>query len=325
MASYKLSILDTQFDFKYDLFQHRIYRGQATSMEISYLKEFVVLAQTGNFLEAADILYSSQSTLSKHIKSMESELGVPLFDRTTRKVRISKYGQLLLPYAQQITELRDKYTTILQSSLETDQDTLNLGSIYGLAQYKITDVLVSFKKSRPQSTLNVLQASTGELVEMLRQRKCDIAFIRDIEDAEDEFVRKLYATDSIIAVLPSTHPLAKQKMISLRMLADENFLLGEPQTLPYMLSMKACEQSGFEPRITYTDTELDNQIDLVAGGAGVSLALKQLALYHSNPKTSIVDVTPTVTTEISLCYLKSIKLSDAANHFLSCAESQKQN
>ena len=69
-------------------------------MDINYFKEFVVLAQTGNFMEAADILYSSQSTLSKHIKSMESELGVPLFDRTTRKVKISKYGQLLAALCQ---------------------------------------------------------------------------------------------------------------------------------------------------------------------------------------------------------------------------------
>src|SRR5512136_3053582 len=114
-------------------------------MDISHLKEFVVLAQTGNFLEAADILYSSQSTLSKHIKSMELELGVPLFDRTTRKVSISKFGQLLLPYARQITEIQDKYTAILKSSRDTDQEIMNLGSIYGLAPYNITDVLVRFK------------------------------------------------------------------------------------------------------------------------------------------------------------------------------------
>jgi len=294
-------------------------------MEINYLKEFVVLARTGNFMEAAELLYSSQSTLSKHIKSMETELGVQLFDRTTRRVSISEYGQLLLPYAQQIVELQDKYTFVFQSKLEADRETLNLGTIHGLAQYRITDILVNFKKSRPQSTLNVLQASTGELIEMVRNGKCDLAFIRDIENGENEFIKKPYATDSIIAVLPIAHPLANQKMIPLQVLADENFILGEPQTLPYILCMKACEQSGFEPRISYTDTELENQINLVAGGAGVSLAIKQLALYNYNPKVAIVDVTPIVTTEISLCYLRSVKLSEAAKHFLSCAESQKQN
>lgn len=146
-------------------------------MEINYLKESVVLAETGNFMEAANILYSSQSTLSKHIKSIELELGVPLFDRTTRKVRISKFGQLLLPYARQITELHDKYTSILRNSFETDHEILTLGSIYGLAQYKITDVLVNFKKSHPKSTLNVMQASSKDLTEMLRQRKPSVTIM----------------------------------------------------------------------------------------------------------------------------------------------------
>ena len=165
-------------------------------MEVNYLKEFVVLAQTGNFLEAADILYSSQSTLSKHIKRMETELGVPLFDRTTRKVSISKYGQLLLPYAKQIVELQERYTTVINDNLENDRETLTIGSIYGLAQYKITDVLVSFKKSHPQLTLNVLQASTESLTEMLQQRKCEIALIRDVEDDENEFIKLPHGNDN---------------------------------------------------------------------------------------------------------------------------------
>ncbi len=294
-------------------------------MEINYIKEFVVLAQTGNFMEAADILYSSQSTLSKHIKNIELELGVPLFDRTTRKVSISKYGQLFLPYAQKITELHDQYIAILKSSLETHRETLNLGSIYGLAQYKITDVLVSFKKSRSQSTLNVLQASSSELKELLRQRKCELAFIRDIEDANDEFIKIPYATDTIVAVLPINHPLAGQKTIPLQMLAGENFLLEVPNTMPYRLSIKACRLSGFEPKIAVTDVDREYLIDLVSKGMGVSLILKQILLHFSDPEIAIVDVTPSVSTEISLCYLKGVELSDAAKHFLLCAGFQSTN
>ena len=294
-------------------------------MEINYLREFAVLAQTGNFLEAADILYSSQSTLSKHIKSMEAELGVPLFERTTRKVRISNFGELLLPYAKQITELRDEYTAILKSIIESSQETLNLGSIHGLAQYKITDVLINFKKSRPQSTLNVIQGSSRDLKEMLRQRKCEIAFIRDIDDVEEEFVKIPYVTDTIIAVLPITHPLARRKTIPLRMLKDENFLLEVPNTMPYILSVKACELSGFEPKVVFTDIDRENLIEMVSKGMGVSLILKQLLAFYSNPNVTLVDISPNVSTQIDLCYPKGVKLSDAANQFMKCAEIQKSS
>jgi LysR family transcriptional regulator, transcription activator of glutamate synthase operon len=291
-------------------------------MEINYLREFVVLAETGNFMEAADRLYSSQSTLSKHIKSIESELGVPLFDRTTRKVRISKFGQLLLPYAKQIAELQDKYTAILQSSLETDQEALTLGFIPALAQYHITDVLVNFKKSRSQSTVNVMQGGSGEMKEMLRQKKCELAFIRDTDEVDDDLVKIPYAVDTMVVVLPTDHPLAKQETIPLRMLANENFLLTAKQTMLYRLSISACEQSGFEPKIAYTDHNLGNLCDLVIKGMGVALLMKQLALYVSSPKVAIVDISPCVSTQISLCYLKGVELSDAAKHFVLCAGSK---
>jgi LysR family transcriptional activator of glutamate synthase operon len=292
-------------------------------MEINYLQEFVVLARTGNFMEAADTLYMSQSTLSKHIKKIESELGVSLFDRTTRKVNISKFGELLLPYAKQIAEIQDRYTTALQNSLAIDRERLTLGSIPALAQYKITDVLVNFKQSYPQSTLDVVQAGSEELKEMLRQKKCKLAFVRDTDDqVDDDLVKMPYAVDTMVAVLPAAHPLAKQKTIPLRMLADENFLLIEKQTMPYELSISACKQSGFEPRVAYTDHRLENLFDLVSKGMGVALLMKQLVLHISNPGISVVDVTPPVSTQINLCYLKGVELSNTALHFVRCLESQ---
>jgi len=294
-------------------------------MEINYLKEFVILAQTCNFLEAADILFSSQSTLSKHIKSIEAELGVPLFDRTTRTVRISKYGQLLLPYARQIADLHDKYSAILQSSLETDREILTLGSIPALAQYNITDVLVKFKKSRTQSTINVTQAGSGELKEMLRQRKCELAFIRDYNHVDNDLVKIPYTVDNLVAVFPAAHPLARKKTIPLEMLANEDLLLIEKGTMLYNLSVSLCQQSGFEPRVAFTDHKLESLIEFVIKGLGVALLMKRLALYIASPKIAIVDITPTVSTTISLCYLKDAELSDGAKHFLQCADSSRSD
>ena len=286
------------------------------------MREFVVLAQTGNFMEAADLLYCSQSTLSKHIRNMEAELGVPLFDRTTRKVAVSRFGQLLLPYAKQIAELEDKYTAILQSGVATDREVLTLGSIPALAQYRITDVLVDFKKSHPQSTVNVMQAGSAEMKRMVRQRKCELAFVRDTDEVDDDLVKIPYAVDPLVAVLPINHPLARKKTIPLRVLANEGLLLVDKQTMLYKLCASACEQSGFEPKVAYTDHSVENLVDLVAKGMGVALLTKQLALYVARPEAAIVDISPTVPTRISLCYLRGVELSDAARHFVLCAQAQ---
>lgn len=69
-------------------------------MEIDYIREFVTLADVGNYMEAADILFISQSTLSRHIKSIEEDLGAPLFDRTTRKVVINDFGKIFSSFMQ---------------------------------------------------------------------------------------------------------------------------------------------------------------------------------------------------------------------------------
>jgi len=292
-------------------------------MEIKYLKEFVVLAQTGNFMEAAEQLYSSQSALSKHIKNLEVEFGVPLFDRTTRKVEISKYGQLLLPYAKQIVELQDQCLDTLESSLKTEQDTLTVGSIHAMAQYKIIDVLVSFKKNRPYSTLNIIQAPTKDLKAMVRQNKCDLAFIRDMNEVDDDLVKIPYTIDTLVAVLPATHSLAKEKLIPLQMLANDDFVLLEKESYQYRLCISACEQCGFKPNVAFTDERIENLIESVSEGMGVALLMKPLALYLANPNIVLVDISPCVTTQISLCYLKGGKLSDAAKDFVECAETQK--
>ena len=290
-------------------------------MEINYLKEFVVLAQTGSFMEAADRLFSTQSTLSKHIQHIEKELGVPLFERTTRKVKISKFGELFLPYAKQIVEIQEKYTATLQSSMEHNQETLNLGCLPTL-EYKITDILVNFKKTRPQSIINVMQSNSEELREMLHQDKCELAFIRYASKTDDGLEKIPYTEDEMVAILPANHPLAGQKAISLLSLANENFLLSDKSYMLYSLSIHACELSGFEPKVSFTDHRLENLIEMVAVGMGVSLTMKPLALYLANPKIAIVDFTPLVTTQIFLCYTKGKRLSHAAKHFIQCTRSQ---
>ena len=68
-------------------------------MEIDYIREFITLAQVQNYMAAAEESYISQPSLTKHIKAIEMELGVSLFDRTTRKVHLNQFGRTFLPYA----------------------------------------------------------------------------------------------------------------------------------------------------------------------------------------------------------------------------------
>jgi len=161
--------------------------------------------------------------------------------------------------------------------------------------------------------------------EMLRQKMCELAFIRETDEVDEVMVKIRYAVDTMVAVLPITHPLAKQTVIRLGMLADEEFLLIQEKTTLYKLGIQACKQSGFTPKIAYTDHKIENLVDLVIQGMGVALLMKQLALYVASSKIAILDITPAVSTKIILCHLKGVELSDAAKHFIVCARSQGLN
>lgn len=290
------------------------------SMEIRYLRDFLVVAETQNFLEAAAILYCSQATLTKHIQRLELDLGFTLFDRTTRKVSINKNGEMLLPYAREITELYERLTAQVKESKNDSDQTLTIGSIPALAQYNITELLVSFKKTNPQATINVIQAGSEELIELVRQRKCDLAFIRTYGELSPEFSYLPIAVDELVAFLPNHHPLAKEALIPLGKLSRENFVLLPENTMLYRLSVQLCRESGFEPNVVFTDHRLENLLEMVLNGMGVAILMRKLAEYMAQPKVSVVGIEPTVSTRLDLCYLKSVELSPVARQFVTISE-----
>lgn len=289
-------------------------------MEIRYLRDFLVVAETQNFLEAAAILYCSQATLTKHIQRLELDLGLTLFDRTTRKVSITKNGEMLLPYAREITDLYERLTAQVKESKNDSDQTLTIGSIPALAQYNITELLVSFKKTNPQATINVIQAGSEELIELVRQRKCDLAFIRTYGELSPEFSYLPIAVDELVAFLPNHHPLAKEALIPLGKLSRENFVLLPENTMLYRLSVQLCRESGFEPNVVFTDHRLENLLEMVLNGMGVAILMRKLAEYMAQPKVSVVGIEPTVSTRLDLCYLKSVELSPVARQFVTISE-----
>jgi DNA-binding transcriptional LysR family regulator len=275
-------------------------------MEISYLKEFTVLANTCNFLEAAESLFISQSTLSRHIKIMEMELGVTLFNRTTRKTELSRAGRILLNYAEQISNLQTEYSLALLNSFEGAQKTITVGSTPSMSYYNTTEMLAKFQSENSNFKISIIEGDSNWLKEMLRQGKCDCAFIREIDDLDQEFGKIQFATDILVAVLPLDHPLSNHESISLAQLSNESFLLLPENTLMHNLCVSNCRNAGFEPKVIFTDSK----------GVGVSLLMKCPAMSIRHHNTAIVDIEPTIKTNICLMYRKSGEKSVSATHFL---------
>lgn len=291
-------------------------------MDIEKCKEFVVLARTRNYLKASEQLFISQSSLSKHIKSLEKELGVTLFTRSTRAVDLSPAGRVFLPYAQKITRVDNEMLAALSDVQDNELHVLDIGSIPVMVPYGITAIMARYEHDNPTERIQLYEGDADELREALRQGKLELAFIREWDgdasqdSGDEEFDTVPYDEDRLVAVLPVDHPLAGRQKVMLGELADEDFLLLPKGSVMHALILDACAIEGFVPRVRYQGRRAENIIDLVGRGMGVSLLMRKPAAYLATSDVVLVDVEPTVTTEIKVYYLRGEEPTPSARRFL---------
>ncbi|NLO85083.1 MAG: LysR family transcriptional regulator [Clostridiales bacterium] len=294
-------------------------------MKLEYIKEFVMLAQLGGFQETADALFISQSTLSKHVKAIEGELGVQLLDRSSRKASLNQHGQTFLLYAQQISALQEQYTQDIRNQYSNVKSTVVLGTIPVMAQYHITDIIAMFKQNEEHLAVAIVEADTLVLLDMLRNKECELAFLRKGDIVCAEFAYMDFAPDTLVAITSQKHPLASHSSVKLQELQYDALLMLEEQTLLNDLCMKACHQAGFTPNVAFSGHRTDNIIDLAAKGLGVGLLMKKQVTFHNRNDIAMLEIIPVIHSDICLCYLKDVRLSDAAMHFIHCVERLKMN
>ncbi|NLU23555.1 MAG: LysR family transcriptional regulator [Clostridiales bacterium] len=269
-------------------------------MELRYLVEFSMIARYENFSLAAEELFISQSSLSKHIKTLETELGVPLFERTTRTVHLSEYGRLLLPFAQEVSGRLDDFTAQLQKKQESRRSALKVASIPVMAQYGITEALYAFRTAHPEIQLSVAEREACQLRDMLARGECDLAFQRFAAEKESPYPEISYCTDTMVAVLPEDHRLAGAPTIALSDLKNDVFLLLDENTMMYRICLDACASAGFTPQMAYKGHRPENIIGLVARGMGVSLLMRRQADFYKNPGIVCPELSERIVSRVSL-------------------------
>jgi LysR family transcriptional activator of glutamate synthase operon len=281
-------------------------------METRYLREFTVLAELCNFGEAAVKLYISQSSLSKHIKSMEEELGAPLFDRTGKGIVLNEYGKIFLPYAGQMVMLEDHLTKDIHNKLHDADNVVVIGT-----EYQITRLLTDFRNKNPDYLLSTIWDNVhGRTWELLRHGKCELAFIIDLEDTDEEFVSVPYVTDTFVAVLYASHPLAGRKTIALEELASEDFVMLPFYALHTTFCLDLCHNAGFAPKTVLTGFRGTDVVDLVRQEMGISLLFGHAVAALNTEGIALVEIAPSVPFEISICYRRGTHLSSGAQLFL---------
>lgn len=240
-------------------------------MEIHQLKYVVEVAKQKNFSRAADEICVAQSSLSQQINKLEEELGVKLFERTTRSVNLTDAGTEFLIYARQILADIEMAQQSMEAHVGLSKGTINIGAISTADSIGFVSLVTAFHKMHPGLYLSIVTHGSYKLTELLRTSEIDVAILTPPVNGETEEIEfyPLADNDEFALVTPSNHPLAKRELISLNELADETFIFPNPEQSIYKIYFEACRKAGFVPRIVCQSSHCATNLSLVSAGMGI--------------------------------------------------------
>lgn len=285
-------------------------------MDISVLAEFVSLVETCSFQETAARMNISQSSLTKHIHKLEDELGVTLFDRSQRSIKLNECSNRFYPYARQIVQLHQDSLASLKELSNTDTTQLTIAYHPLVAQYGLLDTIADFSARHPSYNIRTIESL--HCAEQLKNKKIDFAFVDEKESEDNSFSKMVYKTDHLAIVVRDDHPLANRQTISLDQLRDEKFIIHssssgilDDETQKFM---DLCAAHNFSPKIAVESNFTSTVVRYVSMGKGIA-ALNRNHVPQDVKNIKIIDFYPTVKSYIYLLYHRRIT-SPCASDFL---------
>lgn len=242
-------------------------------VELRRLQYFVAVAEESHFGRAAQRLQMAQPPLSQQIKALEAEMGVQLFQRTTRKVDITPAGARFLQRAREILASVDDAVAEAARVADGRLGRISIG-FTGSATYDLLPSLVRVLRDElPGIDLDIHgEMLTPQQVAGLEDGSLDLALLRPPVRSAKIDVRVL-RREPLIAVLPAHHRLAANNRVRLSDLADEPFVMypSDSRSVVYETVLDACQHAGFVPSSTHEVAETSTLVYLVAAGLGVAL------------------------------------------------------
>lgn len=295
-------------------------------MKPSRFLEFVTIAECGSFDLAADKLFISTSSLSKHIKKLEIELGISLFDRSTRSVKISPAGQILLPYAKKIIDLEEECSKELDQFTQQSKNHLRIATVGNSHSYGIPEVLAEFQKENPNIQLHVTSALPSVIQRDLYKGNYDLAFMRYCDSSQLDWATAIpFAEDRCVAVVSKDHRLANKPILNISDLQGESIIGYQEESFYYDLIASACSSAGFSPSFFGFANRLENRILLAEAEGGIAIISKSATSspIFENDNIVILDIEPTLKFHVGLFYMKDRMMTPTCKKFLQLLKSKK--
>jgi len=284
-------------------------------MELHQLRYFCAIAETGSFSRAAEQCHVAQPSLSQQILKLEDELGVRLFDRLGRSVRLTEVGKTFLPRARAVLRELEAARGDVVERKDSIAGPVTVGAIPTVAPYLLPSILTAFSKKFPQAQLTVIEEITPVLLDRLRAGTVDVAILA-LPIRGHEFDSFPLLTEPLFAVLPKKHPLARRRSISLKDVRKEPFLLLRDGHCFRENVVSACDRARVHPQVIFESGQFSSLLGMVGAGMGVSI-IPQMAVDQKASCRYVSISDPEATRTIGVVVLRGRSLTRANLGFLS--------
>ncbi|MST87288.1 LysR family transcriptional regulator [Lactobacillus porci] len=244
-------------------------------MNIRHLRFFVELAKTEHMAKAAETLGISQPSLSYAISSIENELGVPLFEKEGRNIRLTNYGKIYLKYVKSSLDELDRGGEFISELLDVNRGHIRIGFTFTMGQDLIPELISQFRKEDSSAgiTFDYSQDTTEELVKRLLNDDLDLVISSmPTTPGEIEKISAAHLVDQeMFAAVPNSHPLAQKSAVSLADLAKYPMIYYSKQSGLRQRLDDMFQSAGVTPQIAMEAVEDHTIIGFVHWGFGVAV------------------------------------------------------
>ncbi|MBP2631540.1 MAG: transcriptional regulator, LysR family [Firmicutes bacterium] len=283
-------------------------------MEFRQLEYFCMISKLENFTRTAELLHVSQPSVTKAIKTLETELKVKLIDRSQKHIMLTPEGQAFLVHAEKIVYAVEDAIHHMSKFQKNEQGELKLGIPPMIEGYLFPDIFTKFKKLYPNIQLRIMEyVSSIEVQTKIEEGELDLGIILN----EDKNMKhsQLIMQDDMSLCVNNEHSLKNETSVHFSQLKNEKFVLQHPNTHQYKEIYARCQENDFQPDTVLCTAQLKTIKQLVANKSGISV-LPNL-VTHGETSFSVVPIVPELVVNILLIWSSNKCLSQAGQNFVS--------
>jgi DNA-binding transcriptional LysR family regulator len=255
-------------------------------MDFRTLRTFVEVVRQGGFSQAAKVVFATQSTVSKAVKQLEIELGVPLLDRKGHRSTLTSDGEVVYRRALKILAERDDLVTELDELRGLKQGTLRLGLPLVGSSDLFAPLFATYRSRYPGVEIRLVEHGGDRLKEFLLSGEIELSV--SLLPVSAEFEWQEVTNEPLVVLLPADHALARKKSIDLASLQHLPFILFEKGFSLHRVILEACRRRGFEPAIVARSSQIDFMVELAAAGLGIAFLPRMIAERRRHPSVRLV-------------------------------------